>query len=293
MAIYYTLADIVLLIQCFYYRGFTFRDPKPSPAIDEPTERSALLDLPSPGPLSPNSATSTAPRSNSIAAVTGRIANAAHHLSPATPLHDHDPTNRPLAPVPQHDTSRQTAVWKTALFNATAIIVVIAAGVAGYILSPSLAGSNDANDDPMSPVRTPAARRAHEDATTLHFNTLGQVFGYACAVLYLCSRMPQLLLNYRRKSTEGLNALFFLFACLGNLTFVASILAFQAECMRFESQADVDERLGEEWTCRPGEAKRVYARYVLVNLSWLIGSLGTLVLDMGVFAQFIMYSKRP
>ncbi|KAH0146902.1 hypothetical protein KCU82_g14153, partial [Aureobasidium melanogenum] len=28
LAIYYTFADIVLLAQCFYYRGFHFRDPK-------------------------------------------------------------------------------------------------------------------------------------------------------------------------------------------------------------------------------------------------------------------------
>lgn len=33
----------------------------------------------------------------------------------------------------------------------------------------------------------------------------------------------------------------------------------------------------------------VYGRYILVNTSWLVGSLGTLFLDAGVFAQFWMY----
>lgn len=30
-------------------------------------------------------------------------------------------------------------------------------------------------------------------------------------------------------------------------------------------------------------------RYVAVNASWLAGSLGTLVLDLGIFVQFFWY----
>jgi hypothetical protein len=41
--------------------------------------------------------------------------------------------------------------------------------------------------------------------------------------------------------------------------------------------------------CRPGEAAALYGRYVLVNLSWLVGSFGTLLLDMGIFVQFFLY----
>lgn len=41
--------------------------------------------------------------------------------------------------------------------------------------------------------------------------------------------------------------------------------------------------------CRPGEAAALYGRYILVNLSWLVGSLGTLFLDMVIFVQFFMY----
>jgi hypothetical protein len=36
----------------------------------------------------------------------------------------------------------------------------------------------------------------------------------------------------------------------------------------------------------------VYGKYILVNLSWLVGSLGTLFLDMGVFAQFFLYRNN-
>ncbi|KAF3345802.1 Autophagy-related protein 22 [Verticillium dahliae VDG2] len=68
--------------------------------------------------------------------------------------------------------------------------------------------------------------------------------------------------------------LFFLFACLGNLTYVLSIFAYDPHCGRHG--------------CAPG---RGYARYILVNLSWLAGSMGTLLLDMGIFVQFFLYRK--
>jgi solute carrier family 66 (lysosomal lysine-arginine transporter), member 1 len=78
-------------------------------------------------------------------------------------------------------------------------------------------------------------------------------------------------------------ALFFLFACVGNLTYVFSILAFEPICS--------SHRHGHwyESNCQEGEALSVYTQYILVNLSWLIGSAGTLGLDFTVFAQFFMY----
>lgn len=90
-------------------------------------------------------------------------------------------------------------------------------------------------------------------------DTWGQVFGYLCAVLYLASRVPQIILNAKRKSCDGVSLLFFLFACLGNTTFLASI-----------------------FTYIPGPGEGSYAEYVRVNASWIVGSAGTLVLDLVV-----------
>lgn len=73
--------------------------------------------------------------------------------------------------------------------------------------------------------------------------------------------------------------LFFLFACIGNLTYVLSIFAYKPVC----------EVPGK---CRPGEAVGIYWRYILVNLSWLFGSFGTLLLDAGVFVQYFLYRKE-
>lgn len=41
--------------------------------------------------------------------------------------------------------------------------------------------------------------------------------------------------------------------------------------------------------CAEGEWAAQYGKYVLVNLSWIFGSAGTFLLDLGVFAQFWLY----
>ncbi|SMQ53725.1 unnamed protein product [Zymoseptoria tritici ST99CH_3D1] len=281
LAIYYTLADIVLLGQCFYYRGFSLRDPRPdkepSAVADEPSERSPLIangNAESARPSRPANAADVEynSRTRSSSSFRERLSSIdATFLSPATPIHPQrkdDPSSEVLKP-------QQPKSWtKAILFNGTAILVVIAAGIAGYYLSPS------------APEHKQQESPADEQAASLKLNLWGQIFGYVCAVLYLGSRVPQLLLNYRRKSTEGLNALFFLFACIGNLTFVCSILAFEPICSQHHRG---------HWRkshCQPGEAPAIYGQYILVNLSWLIGSLGTLFLDFAVFVQFFMYRNN-
>ncbi|KAG5953411.1 hypothetical protein E4U53_005698 [Claviceps sorghi] len=240
LAVYYTLADVVLLGQCFYYRGFTLRDralspaPKPRLAHDEnghTNEGTALL-------------------------------GENHHperrtsdwtcLSPAVPHISH------AEATPPPPTALQTAAW-----NASVVIMVCAAGVLGWFLG------EQAKADEKEPSK------GGEDA--LAFSAWGQFFGYLCAVFYIASRVPQLILNYRRKTTEGLSMLFFIFACLGNVTFVLSIFAYEPQC--------------EHTHCEPGEAGRVYGKYMLVNLSWLAGALVTLLMDLIVFGQYFYYNR--
>jgi uncharacterized protein with PQ loop repeat len=160
---------------------------------------------------------------------------------------------------------RPASTLQTILFNTFSIILVCAAGVFGWWISTRSHPHRYVDDD--------------KDPDMLEFDTLGQVFGYLCAVLYLGSRVPQLLLNYRRKSTEGVSLLFFLFACIGNLTYNMSIFAYSPICHN-------------PGHCEPGEAAGIYWRYILVNFSWIAGSLGTLLLDMAIFVQFFLYRKE-
>ncbi|ODQ66834.1 PQ-loop-domain-containing protein [Nadsonia fulvescens var. elongata DSM 6958] len=202
LAVYYTLADIILLIQCLVY------NKRNNQKID------------------------------------------ASHLSPATPLletttsvgDDYDTisvdSDSLLTP------SQPVAQWKSYLYNFILVIAVFLAGIIGWYFSVK----NGIPDE-----RTP-----EED---LILDPLGQTFGWLCAFLYLGSRLPQILLNFKRQSCEGISFLFFLFACLGNLTYVVSILA---------------------WDSSP--------KYLLVNSSWLAGSVGTLGLDFLIFCQFWIYN---
>lgn len=259
-----------MLGQCFYYRGFSLRDPKIEQPAEVPDERTPLRSNGNAQILTPADA-EPASRGRSPSSFRDRLASLdATHLSPAAPMHPH---------VEQYETNqtepgKPRSLVKAVVFNCVAILLVVLAGIAGYYLSPSTH-----KDDEKTPTDDPQS--------ALEFNLWGQIFGYICAVLYLGSRVPQLLLNYRRKSTEGLNALFFLFACIGNLTYVLSIFAYEPICSK---------RAHHHWqerSCHDGEAGAIYGKYILVNLSWLLGSLGTLFLDGAVFVQFWMYRARP
>lgn len=97
----------------------------------------------------------------------------------------------------------------------------------------------------------------------INFNITAQIFGYISAVFYLASRLPQIFLNIKNKSTDGISFLFFLLACLGNITFVLSVLSISLD-----------------------------KKYILVNLSWLIGSSGTLFMDFMILCQFFYYGEK-
>ena len=286
LAVYYTLADIVLLFQCLYYRGFSLSDEPQKPRRDESslsqnceegeqgTENVSGSSEQTPLMVSepheelhlhaPQHRPHHGGRHLSHASVQSLREHLSHldstHLSPAMPLLE------PKKPSTR-DVAKPASSVQIVAFNSFTVALVCAAGVLGWYIS----------------VRsTPQARRKQHlpKPDTLEFDVLGQVFGYLCAVLYLGSRIPQLLLNWRRRSTEGVSLLFFLFACIGNLTYVTSIFAYSPIC------AD------NGGVCEPGEQKQIYSRYILVNLSWLLGSLGTLFLDMAIFAQFIMYRQK-
>lgn len=90
----------------------------------------------------------------------------------------------------------------------------------------------------------------------------GQVCGYVSSVLYLSSRLPQIYLNYQRKSVEGLALAMFMCAVSANLAYGGGIL------IRATSWAAV-----------------------MRQAPWIIGSLGTVTLDCVILCQFGRYSK--
>ncbi|XP_055366538.1 lysosomal amino acid transporter 1 homolog isoform X2 [Betta splendens] len=96
---------------------------------------------------------------------------------------------------------------------------------------------------------------------------IGFCIGSISSVLYLCSRLPQIYTNFKRKSTEGVSYFLFALVILGNSTYGLSILLKNPDAGQGENS------------------------YLIHHLPWLIGSLGTLFLDLVITIQFIMYRK--
>ena len=87
-------------------------------------------------------------------------------------------------------------------------------------------------------------------------STAGTALGYASSLLYLLSRLSQLWKNHVRGSAEGLAISMFLCAIAANSLYGASIL------LRCASAAELRS-----------------------SLPWLVGSLGTVALDLGILVQ--------
>ncbi|MDI1485662.1 MAG: putative vacuolar membrane transporter for cationic amino acids [Ramalina farinacea] len=245
LAVYYTVADLVLLVQCLYYRGIHARqedggtsaivEDEEANRVNEPTERAPLLS--SSGRESPQQQRrpmiSDIHRSarGSMSSFHSYISSASGgvdptHLSPATPFAAPaaaKSTATTANPAASNDAKSRSAL-KATIFNTTALLVVCAAGALGWYISSRASSHSPYSDDDQGCEGIDFTNQLEdEDAATgggkeLHLDLYGQIFGYLCAVLYLGSRIPQLLLNYKRKSTEGVSMLFFLFACVGNAT---------------------------------------------------------------------------
>ncbi|KAF8503225.1 PQ loop repeat-domain-containing protein [Hysterangium stoloniferum] len=190
LAVYYTLCDIGLLFQIFYYRKI-------------------------------------------------------HHVSPAEDMATVLPTETETAPLLPKDTPESplyTRVLRQLLPYVLGTCFVLTIGGISYCV----------NTHEWGHPRDPAPR---EDV----FEWKSQLFGWISAVLYLGSRVPQILKNFTTKCV-GLSPVLFFFAITGNVTYVASILVISTD-----------------------------GTYLAVNAPWLAGSGLTVFLDIFVLSQFIYY----
>ncbi|KAG8992212.1 hypothetical protein FRB93_002441 [Tulasnella sp. JGI-2019a] len=101
---------------------------------------------------------------------------------------------------------------------------------------------------------------------------IGRVSSWMCTVLYLTSRLPQIWKNYVRKSVEGLSMILFISAFLGNTFYVLSILTNPV-------------------LNQPAPIPMDYLREAV---PFLLGSGGTLLFDITIISQSIIYrGRRP
>ncbi|KAK1420671.1 hypothetical protein QVD17_22456 [Tagetes erecta] len=89
-----------------------------------------------------------------------------------------------------------------------------------------------------------------EGSEGIESNGVGTYLGWGMAAIYMGARLPQICLNFRRGSVKGLNPLLFIFALVGNSTYLASILVSSLEWSKIQP-----------------------------NLPWVVESSGCIMLD--------------
>ncbi|PFH54276.1 hypothetical protein AMATHDRAFT_72778 [Amanita thiersii Skay4041] len=99
---------------------------------------------------------------------------------------------------------------------------------------------------------------------------LGRIFAWLCTTLYLTSRLPQIWKNYVRKSVEGLSMSLFIFAFLGNVFYVSSILS--------SPKVRLPPPISTE--------------FIRESIPYLLGSGGTLMFDITIVTQSFIYRPR-
>lgn len=88
----------------------------------------------------------------------------------------------------------------------------------------------------------------------------GQWLGWMMAAIYMGGRVPQIVLNIKRGSVEGLNPLMFIFALVANATYVGSILVRSTEWEKIKA-----------------------------NLPWLLDAAACVALDTFIIMQYVYY----
>ena len=223
LAVYYTLADIVLLWQCLAYGDGKNPD---------------LIHLSPANPLNED-------------VLETAMSNEERHNRRRNQGSTTEDLESSTTSIDSSISKSSSSQFQSFLINTLMVTLVIASGVIGWYISYIKESKHHS--------KHPGKHNPEE----LIFDPLAQIFGWLCAFFYLGSRIPQIVLNYERKSCDGISFMFFLFACLGNLTYVISILSIDMS-----------------WN------------YLWVNSSWLAGSLGTLGLDFTIFIQFFLYNEN-
>lgn len=247
LAAYYTLADIILLIQCLFYGSEEKIDPiHLSPA--NPISENVLEDVfHEHQPLLNTSNSSPVPLHGSIMERIDEFTNSNNNNNDSASMGNLASINpTPLTGIPEDDIN-SILKQETSQFTIKDLFIVTTVILGGF-LSWYISYCHKSGESISKPELT--------------MNWLAQLFGYVSAILYLGSRIPQILLNYQRKSCEGISFLFFLFAFLGNTTFIFSVLVIAKD-----------------------------TKYLIINAPWLIGSLGTLFMDGVIFLQFFYYKN--
>lgn len=92
---------------------------------------------------------------------------------------------------------------------------------------------------------------------------IGDLFGWITTALYIVGRIPQIILNIQRRSTDGLSVLMYVYTIFGNAFYAASVISYSLE-----------------------------PTYLRTVLPWIVLTCVTVTLDIFVIMQHYYYLNR-
>lgn len=110
----------------------------------------------------------------------------------------------------------------------------------------------------------------------IHKEDIGRFLAWTCSALYVSSRTPQIIENYRKKSTKGISIYLFIFAMLGNSLYTICIVT-DLYLIYY------DNGYMDEWAFRDA----LYSQ-----LPFIVGSSGTVTFDCIILFQCYLYSNN-
>lgn len=95
------------------------------------------------------------------------------------------------------------------------------------------------------------------------------IIAWVATFIFMLARLPQILLNFKRKSTKGLSLLSFIIINVANMFFLLSVLILL-------------------YDLNPNN----YIDYIKDNIQWIVGSSSTTLFDCIIFYQFYKYRNH-
>lgn len=92
------------------------------------------------------------------------------------------------------------------------------------------------------------------------------IIAWLATAIFMLARIPQIILNFTRKSTKGLSLLSFIIINIANFFFLLSVLIIL-------------------YDLNPN----TYMDYIKANIQWIVGSSSTTLFDCVIFYQFYKY----
>ncbi|EMC90837.1 hypothetical protein BAUCODRAFT_80709 [Baudoinia panamericana UAMH 10762] len=191
LAVYFCIADAILIGQCLYYNSLNRRREEKAEAKSmRATKRgNSMTDI----------------RDDNLG-----LPGSRRRTSSGTSGHRHPHGDRAASVATLDRITEEPSRSRAALKNTISVVLIFAVGAAGWAIAwktgawrPTPVGGEDGGEP------TPLG---------------ASILGYASAVCYLGARIPQIVKNQRERSCDGLSLLFFVLSLIGNATYGAGIL---------------------------------------------------------------------